>query len=66
MIARLTGMVDGLERDRVIVDVNGVGYLVRASGRTLGALTAGGTATLLIETSVREDAIDLYGFASAS
>jgi holliday junction DNA helicase RuvA len=65
MIARLTGLVDALERDRMVVDVNGVGYLVRASGRTLGALTAGTSATLLIETSVREDAIELYGFATA-
>ena len=66
MIARLTGLVDALERDRMVVDVNGVGYLVRASGRTLGALTAGASATLLIETSVREDAIELYGFGTTS
>jgi Holliday junction DNA helicase RuvA len=65
MIARLTGIVDALERDRAIVDVNGVGYLVRASGRTLGALVAGERATLLIETSVREDAIELHAFATA-
>ena len=39
-----------------------MGYLVRASGRTLGALVAGERATLLIETSVREDAIELYAF----
>jgi Holliday junction DNA helicase RuvA len=65
MIARLTGIVDGIERDRAIVDVNGVGYLVRASARTLGALSPGASATLLIETSVREDAIELYGFATA-
>jgi Holliday junction DNA helicase RuvA len=64
MIARLTGIVDALERDRAIVDVNGVGYLVRASGRTLGALVAGERATLLIETSVREDAIELHAFAT--
>ncbi len=66
MIARLTGIVDGLERDRAVVDVGGVGYLVRASGRTLGALVAGERATLLVETIVREDAIDLYAFATAA
>ena len=66
MIARLTGIVDGLERDRAVVDVGGVGYLVRASGRTLGVLVAGERATLLVETIVREDAIDLYAFATAA
>src|SRR5690606_30892261 len=47
----------------MILDVNGVGYLVSASSRTLSHL--GGTGefiTLLIETNVREDNISLYGF----
>ncbi len=66
MIAKLSGLVDVIERDRAIIDVQGVGYLVRASSRTLGALTTGGAAVLLVETSVREDAIDLYGFATTS
>jgi Holliday junction DNA helicase RuvA len=65
MIARLTGIVDAIDRDRAIVDVGGVGYLVRASTRTLGALTPGGEARLLVETIVREDAIDLYAFATS-
>ncbi len=64
MIARLTGIVDAIDRDRAIVDVGGVGYLVRASTRTLSALAAGGEARLLVETIVREDAIELYGFAT--
>lgn len=62
MIAKLTGKIEALEADRCVIDVNGVGYLVQASTRTLGALPAGQTASLLIETSVREDAIILYGF----
>ncbi len=66
MIARLTGRVDLLDGDRCIVDVGGVGYLVQASTRTLGAITPGATATLLIETQVREDAFLLYGFAESA
>ncbi len=64
MIAQLTGRVEGLEADRCVIDVNGVGYLVQASTRTLAALqTAPAMAKLLVETQVREDAISLYGFA---
>ncbi len=66
MIAKLTGRVEALEDGRCVLDVNGVGYLVHASTRTLAALPAGGTASLLIETHVREDAILLYGFAESA
>ena len=66
MIAKLTGRIEGLEADRCIVDVNGVGYLVQSSTRTLSALQDGGTASLLIETQVREDAIQLFGFAESA
>ena len=62
VIAKLTGKIEQIEADRCIVDVNGVGYLVNASTRTLAALPAGQVASLLIETNVREDAIVLYGF----
>ena len=62
VIAKLTGRIDQIEADRCIVDVNGVGYLVHASTRTLSALPHGQAAALLIETHVREDAIVLYGF----
>ena len=66
MIARLRGIVEGIEDGRCIVDVGGVGYLVFCSSRTLGALPDAGVASLLIETQVREDAIALYGFATAA
>jgi Holliday junction DNA helicase RuvA len=67
MIARLTGRVVALEADRCVVDVGGVGYLVQASTRTLAALPqAPATATILIETQIREDAFLLYGFADAA
>ena len=66
MIAKLTGRVETLEDASCVLDVNGVGYLVHASTRTLAALPTGAVATLLIETHVREDAFLLYGFADSA
>ena len=65
MIGKLKGLVDSLGDDFVIVDVQGVGYVVQCSSRTLQRLPGPGeAATLAIETHVREDAIRLYGFLS--
>lgn len=65
MIAKLRGVVDTLGSDYCIIDVNGVGYLVFASAKTLSKLVRGAQAALLIETIVREDSISLFGFADA-
>ena len=65
MIAKLRGIVDSIGEDFCVVDVNGVGYLVFASSRTLGKLATGAEAALKIETVVREDSISLYGFYDA-
>jgi Holliday junction DNA helicase RuvA len=65
MIGKLKGIVDSYGEDFIILDVNGVGYQVHCSARTLQALPAAGeAATLSIETYVREDLIKLFGFAS--
>jgi Holliday junction DNA helicase RuvA len=65
MIGKLRGIVDSKGTDWVVIDVNGVGYHVTCSSRTLEALPAsGGAATLAIETKVSEDAIRLIGFMS--
>ncbi len=67
MIAKLKGLVDTVGEDYVIIDVNGVGYLVHASSRTLGNLPQPGEAAAVhIETVVREDAITLFGFSEAA
>ena len=67
MIASLSGRVAAAEPEAAVIDVGGVGYLVQCSSRTLSALPAPGEpAALLVETHVREDRIDLYGFASAA
>jgi Holliday junction DNA helicase RuvA len=65
MIGKLKGIIDSYGEDYVILDVNGVGYQVHCSARTLQALPAQGEpATLSIETYVREDQIKLFGFAT--
>jgi Holliday junction DNA helicase RuvA len=66
MIAALRGTVLETGADSLVLDVNGVGYLVFCSARTLARLPgAGGEAALVVETHVREDHIHLYGFADA-
>ena len=62
MIAKLKGVIESVDDGSAVVDVNGVGYLVSASSRTLRDLVVGQLATVLVETIVREDAIALYGF----
>ncbi|HWB46283.1 MAG TPA: Holliday junction branch migration protein RuvA [Hyphomicrobiaceae bacterium] len=64
MIGRLKGVVEAIGEGHAIVDVNGVGYEVQASARTLRALQMGQEVALSIETHVREDAIRLFGFTS--
>ena len=65
MIGKLKGIVDSYGEDFVILDVNGVGYQVHCSARTLQSLPAPReTATMSIETYVREDQIKLFGFMS--
>lgn len=63
MIGKLKGVVDTIGEDHVILDVQGVGYQVHCSTRTLAQLPGPGEAlTLWIDTHVREDAIRLFGF----
>jgi holliday junction DNA helicase RuvA len=65
MIGKLRGIVDSYGEDWVILDVQGVGYVVFCSSRTLSALPPTGQAAMLaIETYVREDQIRLFGFTS--
>jgi len=64
MIARLKGLVDSVSADALVLDVNGVGYLVQSSSRTLSALSIGQGVVMHIETQVREDAITLFGCVS--
>ncbi len=64
MIASLTGQIQYIGSDRCVMDVGGVGYEVFLSTEGLSALPKKGEQLFLhIHTSVREDAIVLFGFA---
>lgn len=65
MIASLSGILQEKALDRVVVDVGGVGYELHLSTQTLADLPARGEEVrLLCHTHVREDALQLFGFAS--
>ena len=67
MIGSLRGVLDSVHDGGCVLDVNGVGYLVSCSRKTLDRLTAkDGAQKLLVETRVSQDAITLYGFAEAT
>lgn len=65
MIGRLTGVLSAKQPPSLLLDVNGVGYEVDAPMSTFYKLPdVGQKAALLIHTHVREDALQLYGFAT--
>jgi holliday junction DNA helicase RuvA len=63
MIARLRGTPTGRRADGLVLDVGGVGYLVQATPSALRHAAGGGEVTLETYLHVREDALQLYGFA---
>jgi Holliday junction DNA helicase RuvA len=64
MIASLRGTLQAREEEELIVDVNGVGYLVATTAAASGSVEVGSKIELLIFTDVKENAISLYGFKS--
>ena len=65
MIGKLTGRIDSRTHDHAIIDVNGVGYAVYCSERTLASLPSSGeTVSLYTDLLVKEDILQLYGFTS--
>ena len=63
MIAQLSGRLVSADLTNLILDVQGVGYLVHATGRTLAQIgQPGDVVTLVTELLVREDSLTLYGF----
>lgn len=67
MIAKLTGTIDEIGTDNIVLDVQGVGYLVFCSSRTITAIGGvGDGATIYTEMQVSETDLRLMGFASGS
>ena len=62
MIGKITGIVDLIEQDHIIIDVRGVGYIIHVSAQSLNFLKMGEEASLYIETILREDSLELFGF----
>ena len=64
MIAHLTGIVSTIGNNWVILDVNGIGYLVHCSSCSLHKISSCSTKKiqLEIETRLYHDRIDLFGF----
>jgi len=69
MIGKLRGFLDSLQEDKCVIDVAGVGYVVFLSQKTAEFLKqfsrekdGGKEISLIIETLVKEDAIELFGF----
>jgi len=65
MIGKLTGRIEYRSEDHVLIDVRGVGYIVYCSDRTLAGLPRNGeVVSLYTDLLVREDLMQLFGFAS--
>jgi Holliday junction DNA helicase RuvA len=63
LIARVGGVAAAATPEGLLLDVNGVGYLVAATPSALRRAEAGGEVTVETYLHVREDALQLYGFA---
>jgi holliday junction DNA helicase RuvA len=66
VIAQLSGRVAARRLDSIVLDVSGVGYLVQTTQRALAKAQGGADVTLDTYLHVREDALQLYGFAEAA
>src|SRR3989339_632690 len=62
MIGYLSGKIISSKPTKIILDVNGVGYVVNISINTFEKIAEKDSASLFIHTNVREDSITLFGF----
>lgn len=64
MFYYLNGTVAVLESDLAVIDCGGVGYACYTTGNTLSRLRVGTTQMLYTHCNIKEDAFDIYGFAT--
>lgn len=64
MIAFLSGKVIGKQERTIVLNVNGIGYLVHVARGAAEKINEGSELSLYIHTHVREDDISLFGFGS--
>jgi len=64
MIYHVQGTVAEIEPNLAVIDCNGVGYACNTTNYTLSQIKKGDKAKLFTYLNVREDAVDLFGFAS--
>ena len=64
MFYYLSGTVTHIEPYLAVIDCGGVGYACRTTSYTLSALKKGDKGKLFTHLNVREDAMELYGFAT--
>ncbi|MFM6939422.1 MAG: Holliday junction branch migration protein RuvA [Rhodoluna sp.] len=65
MIASLRGILSAKTSGQLVVDVNGVGYLVHVTSNSAAKFLIGDEVNLFTAMIVREDAMTLFGFTSA-
>ena len=64
MFYHLEGVVSEIDQNLIVLDCAGIGFAVNTSMNTIAAVQSGEIAKLYISESVREDAFELFGFAS--
>ena len=64
MIAKIKGNVEAINGNLVIIDVNGLGYEVLCPERSINGIEENNDISLYIQTILRDDTINLYGFLS--
>lgn len=64
MIGYISGKIISKKPTKILVDVNGVGYLINISISTFEKISEKEEVALYTHLSVKEDALDLYGFYS--
>ena len=64
MLYHVEGTVSDIDTNLIVIDCHGISFALNTSLNTISAVRSGEKAKLYIYESVREDAFDLFGFAS--